>query len=331
MRHSSYAENLTLPASARGTDTMVAAVIVTHANIGLASKCVASLPRTLQRDQLIVVVNAPALADPQLMHDLGNKAIIVANEAPVGYGANLNKGVERLHHKPRYVLLLNDDVILEAGALDALVEAISAPAVGVAGANIVSPEGDPQVARFAFPSVRSEVAVALAFPDRIAQSLKAQFASAARPHETAECDWVLGAAMLLRMEAFTQAGGMDESYFLYSEEVDLCYRLARSGWKTVSCGPATVQHVGGSSTSDLDTESMLGSSRALFIHRHWARWRRLLLTLVLSGVYVWNAAYILGRVVISPRSAKANLQVWRQCWGARSFLRRTQHDRQRGS
>jgi GT2 family glycosyltransferase len=70
---------------------------------------------------------------------------------------------------------------------------------------------------------------------------------------------VLGAALAIRREAFIDAGGFDEGYFLYAEEVDLCYRLRTAGWEVHYAPVATVLHVGGASTSQYGAD-MLGHS-----------------------------------------------------------------------
>jgi GT2 family glycosyltransferase len=68
-------------------------------------------------------------------------------------------------------------------------------------------------------------------------------------------DWILGAVLAIRREAFDAVGGFDEAYFLYQEEVDLCYRLRAAGWEIHYAPVATVLHVGGASTSQRAAET----------------------------------------------------------------------------
>jgi GT2 family glycosyltransferase len=84
--------------------------------------------------------------------------------------------------------------------------------------------------------------------------------------------WVLGAALALRREAFDAVGGFDPGFFLYAEEVDLCYRLRQAGWEVHFTPEATVMHVGGASTSPRRTamEVQRTDSARRFYRRHYS-------------------------------------------------------------
>jgi GT2 family glycosyltransferase len=130
-------------------------------------------------------------------------------------------------------------------------------------------------------------------------------------------DWVLGAAFLVRAEAFHAVEGFDESYFLYSEETDLAYRLRSQGWSSHLVQRAAVSHLGRRSTSGRAYERGPALSRWKFIRRHWSRRKRLALACSLAGVYVWNSIYVISRILLSPRSLKEKSRLWREHWLAR--------------
>jgi GT2 family glycosyltransferase len=81
---------------------------------------------------------------------------------------------------------------------------------------------------------------------------------------------VLGAALALRREAFEAVGGFDPAFFLYGEEVDLCYRLWQAGWEVHYAPSATIMHVGGSGTAARpELEVRRVESARLFYRRHY--------------------------------------------------------------
>jgi GT2 family glycosyltransferase len=83
---------------------------------------------------------------------------------------------------------------------------------------------------------------------------------------------VLGAALALRREAFEAVGGFDPGFFLYAEEVDLCYRLWQAGWEVHFAPAATVMHVGGASTAPRrpEMEAQRTDSARRFYRRHYS-------------------------------------------------------------
>ena len=106
--------------------------------------------------------------------------------------------------------------------------------------------------------------------------------------EPLDVDWVSGACMLVRRAAFEQIGGMDEHFFLYWEDADLCRRLQMQGWRSVYFPGATIVHAGGRSSIHAFRESLAAFHRsALLLFRKHARWpARLLLPAVYMGLQV---------------------------------------------
>jgi N-acetylglucosaminyl-diphospho-decaprenol L-rhamnosyltransferase len=101
-------------------------------------------------------------------------------------------------------------------------------------------------------------------------------------------DWVSGACFLVRRSAFEEVGGFDESYFMYAEDVDLCWRLGRNGWRVAYAPGAEVVHLQGRSTDRHPYQMILEHHRSLlrFASRTSTGWRRALLPLVAIGVCV---------------------------------------------
>jgi GT2 family glycosyltransferase len=131
--------------------------------------------------------------------------------------------------------------------------------------------------------------------------------------------WVLGAALAIRPEAFMAVGGFDESFFMYSEEMDLCYRLQAAGWQVHFAPVTTVRHVYGASTKQRRTEMLvqLFTSLRHFYQRHYSKLQLLQLDIILKSFAL--ARWIVDSVRLSiarkacDRALLAeNLAAWKQ-------------------
>ena len=102
-----------------------------------------------------------------------------------------------------------------------------------------------------------------------------------------EVDWVSGACMLIRRQAFEEVSGFDPGYFMYFEEMDFCLRLARAGWRVVYDPVAEVTHMIGGSTRSAPYRKVLNHHRSAlrFYRRRYARDPRLVL-LPLSAAFL---------------------------------------------
>lgn len=191
-----------------------------------------------------------------------------------GYAAGNNVGLERA--QGRFVLLLNPDVDIPPGGLDLLVKAMDErPEIGLASVTQRGPDGvlQPSIRRFPTPARDlGEALFAAHWPVlRDLQELET------RPEvyrDERPVDWLVGAFLIARHEAIAEVGPMDERFFLYSEEIDWCYRFQQMGWPVVHLPVIEViHHVGGRSTGDLAAQ--LSHSRLLFAAKHYGRLRRL--------------------------------------------------------
>jgi GT2 family glycosyltransferase len=135
----------------------------------------------------------------------------------------------------RYLLLLNEDSELTAGAADKLRARLEAdPGAGVAGARIVDAEGRPQPSAWRFPGIGTALAGVL--------FLHRRFTVQSTDDQVRQVDWVQSAGMLVRRAAYEQVGPMDPQYFVYSDEVDWQRRAQAAGWSALYVPDATVVH-----------------------------------------------------------------------------------------
>jgi N-acetylglucosaminyl-diphospho-decaprenol L-rhamnosyltransferase len=213
--------------------TDVAAVIVTYRSRPVIAQCLEALQPSGM--PVLVVDNASDDGTAELVAERFPAADVLALAANLGFGAAANRGVEALDSE--FVLLLNPDAWPRPGALEQLrvcaaehdEAAVLAPALEDAAAH-------PQVSRFGYPtSFWTGTAAVSSF-------------APARRRRTPRRAFAVGAALLIRSEAFRAVGGFDSSFFLYYEEVDLCLRLEEAGWQIVSCPNVRFVHVGGAST-----------------------------------------------------------------------------------
>ena len=176
---------------------------------------------------------------------------VVRSDRNLGFGGGCNLGAKLSHADA--VFFLNPDAVLVTGASATLVDALSGnDRTGAVGPCVLDPTGESRAASAgAEPGLRSTIGHYLLL-GRL-PLLRGFFRPLhlARPNKPASPDWVSGAAMLVRRDAFEQVGGFDEQIFMYMEDVDLCRRLRSSGWGIDYRPNAIVEHrIGGSQSTD---------------------------------------------------------------------------------
>jgi GT2 family glycosyltransferase len=204
-----------------------------------------------------------------------------------GYGAGANLGV-RLS-SAEYVLVLNSDTLLTDNAIPALGRYLDVnPRAGVAGPRLRNADGSLQPSCSAFLGTfrlaleKSPLARPLARVPAVRERLFLVHSSHDRPRRV---PWVVGAALAIRRSAFEAIHGFDESFFMYAEEVDFCYRLGRSGWETHFAPVTDIVHLGAASTiaygSAMDTRRI--TSAVQFYRRHYGPVRQGVLLLMIKA------------------------------------------------
>lgn len=173
----------------------------------------------------------------------------------------------------RYVLFLNPDTRIVEGTLADLVGALDErPGVGLAGVRHLTPEGTlyPTIRRF--PNALRALGEALASERLpIHPSCAGERELNLRLYDTEqECDWTTGAFMIARREALNAAGPMDERFFLYREEPDLCLRIKKQGWAVRHLPMLTIVHHTDKAALDVALEAQQAYSRLLYARKHFA-------------------------------------------------------------
>jgi hypothetical protein len=178
---------------------------------------------------------------------------LISNDENLGYPAANNQGLRWLgfgkgrQGEATYALLLNPDTELPPDALKEAVAFMDAhPDVGILGPKLVRPDGSLDLAcRRSFPSPEISfyrlVGLSRLFPR--SRRFGRYNLTYLDPDETAEVDSVVGAFMMVRDEAISEAGLLDDTFFMYGEDLDWAYRIKDTGWKVSYYPEITVLHV----------------------------------------------------------------------------------------
>jgi GT2 family glycosyltransferase len=174
---------------------------------------------------------------------LSEGATLIANARPAGFGANVNRGVAR--STGELVVSVNPDAVPGEGAIAELARLFAErPRAGAAGPAMTYPDGTLQPSRRRFPTVAGTIVrrtpLRLLFDPYKLQ--RRHYHLDERPTGPVEADWMLGGFLMLRRTMLEELGGFDEGFFLYGEDIDLCYRAARAGWERWYVPTAVVAH-----------------------------------------------------------------------------------------
>ncbi len=207
---------------------------------------------------------------------------MIALERNLGFGAANNVALRRLDTP--FVLLLNSDTLVGAGAVDALLDRLVASGAAAAGPRLIDGQGRPEISFGRMLSPWAELVQKTWL--RLARSAGgwAQQAVARHVSRERDVDWVTGACLLLRREPAQAAGFFDERYFMYEEDVDLCAALRSRGGRVLFTPRAEVVHRRGRSVVSAGSAAAphYDRSHLLFYEKHaprWAPWLRLWLRL----------------------------------------------------
>jgi GT2 family glycosyltransferase len=234
------------------------------------------------------------------------EVLLIANPKNIGFAAGNNVGLKAA--RGRYVLFLNPDTLVHDGAFDILLDWMEAhPRAGAVGPKMTYPNGDLQASCRAFPSFGAGL-----FRNTIFGKLwpnnpwsRGYLMNDVSHDEPRQADWLSGSAILVRRAALDEitekSGAWDEDYFMYCEDVDLCYRLKEKNWERWYLPSAHVTHRIGAS-SDWAQGAMIRQhhgSMLRFYFKHYAK-----------GIGVLGAPLAIAGVAV--RAGGAVLKLWKR-------------------
>lgn len=264
---------------------MVSIIILTYKDTELLKVCLESLYKQIAglNFEVIVVDNNPDRVSSEMLKDKFKKVKVISEGVNLGFAKGINKGVGTA--KGEYLLFLNPDTKFIDGTLKEMAKTLEEnEKIGVLGGAMENTDGTIQRSCGNFYNLNS-VFLMLFGGDR-GELLKF------RPDKLKEVDWVSGGFMLIRRDLFEKAGGFDEAFFMYIEDMELCYRVKKSGYKIFFYPGIKVAHVGQGSTNRSFAIINIYQNLPYFYKKHRQYWEYLVLKLLL--IFKALSAIIIG-------------------------------------
>ncbi len=235
-----------------------------------------SLHKALENysSEIIVVDNASSDGSVENIEEKFPYVKVIANKNNVGFGKANNQGLNIA--KGKYIVLLNPDTIVREDTFSKLIEFInSKPEAGMVTCKVLNPDGTLQLAcRRSFPgpwtSFTKIAGLSKLFP-------KSKFFSKYNltyldENKVNEVDAISGSFMLFTHEVYKKVGGFDPQFFMYGEDLDLCYRVQQAGYKVFYVPNTEIIHYKGESTkrSSIDETKVFYNAMHLFVKKHFS-------------------------------------------------------------
>lgn len=261
---------MTPPPSNAPSSPALAVVIVNYLAYDHLERCLESLlPFVAPGDEVVVVDHQ---AQPQSLDRLARRfpgGRFIAVPGNPGFAAGVNRGVRET--ATDYVLLLNPDCIVTSDPRPLAAWLAAHSKAAVCGGIVRESDGTIQASARRFPGITTGFAGRTSWLTRLwpGNPFTARNLVSDRLREPIQVDWVSGACMMVRRAAVESIGGMDERFFLYWEDADLCKRLRQAGWLTYYSPDAAVIHLTGRSSEHAKTASLVAFHRSA--HRYFLK------------------------------------------------------------
>jgi GT2 family glycosyltransferase len=255
----------------------VAIIIVNWNGKDLLRRCLDAVQQTVQQVSHVtyVVDNHSSDGSAEMVRAEYPWVKLIANTENLGFAKANNQAMRLSLEESRYVLLLNSDAFVKANCIDYMVTFMDQhPEAGLGAPKLLYEDGRLQRSCYSFPTLWTEFTIALG-ADKFLSKVPffGDYNLTHWGYDTVrEVDVIMGAFMLARREAVQQVGLMDEAFFMYSEEVDWCYRFQAAGWKTLFTPAVECIHLWGGSSRQVKVESLLRlyKARVQFARKHYS-------------------------------------------------------------
>jgi len=247
--------------------------IVSWNSLDVLRECLDSIYRHAGdfRVEIIVVDNASGDGTQKALREEYPGVVMVENGSNLGFGMANNQAIAM--SRGRYVALLNPDIHLRGEIADLLRPLEADPLSGCVGCRLVEPGGGIQEScHEGFPTPWSEFLEGMLM-DRLWKRVSGKRPTREICAGVREVAWLIGACMVFRREVLLDLGGFDERYYIYGEDVDLCYRLRQRGYKVLFVGTVEMLHHHGASSRKTGQKHfssvMQRESMYRFMKRHY--------------------------------------------------------------
>ena len=250
-------------------------VIVNYNVKNLLKECLESIFK-YQKDiefEVIVVDNSSNDHSQELLQKGFPQVKLIENKRNSGFSRACNQGIKE--SQGGYILLLNPDTELTSGGFKKMIDFMdSKPEVGICGPKMVNEEGKLQFSCRSFPSYLTAISSSQSILNRILpyNFLSKKYLLRNQDHsQISEVDWVSGSCLLAKKEMLEKVGLLDERFYMYVEDVDLCYRAKKSGFSVFYFPRVLVIHHIGKSTQKRKLTMQVEHHRSmyLFYRKHY--------------------------------------------------------------
>lgn len=294
----------------------VSIVIVSFNTRDVTRECLAHVRKhaAAVRHEVLVVDNASVDGSADMVAAEFPEAHLIRSDENRGFAGGNNPAMKIA--RGRYILLLNSDAFLSAGALEKTLQYLDDhPNIGVLGCKLTDPDGTMQASARMLPGPLNKIlhitGLAARFPgSKFFGRVDYTWWDHSEPRTVG---WVVGAFFLIRRETMANIGVLDERYFLYFEEIDYCLTARRARWEVVFYPHAEIVHIGGQSTVKVPGKISAKGRQMVSIrltsefryYRKMYGWLRLLSIVVIE--WGWNAAVFVKNFL--SRSSKADYKM----------------------
>lgn len=207
-------------------------VIINHKQDEFLKRLLSSFSYLLKKVEVLVINNIYSQEISLFLKKKYPSVRLINNKKPQGYAKNCNFGIKNT--KGRFILILNSDTIILKKAIEKMYFFMKKNhQIGVCGPKLIYPDGNLQLSARRFPTIKTFFIRRTPLRSLLKKSkINLYHLGVDIDHsKTQPVDWLLGAVLMIRRKAIEEIGFFDEKYYLYVEDIDLCYRAWKKGWE----------------------------------------------------------------------------------------------------
>lgn len=266
------------------SDPLVSVIIVNHNGMDDLKVCLHSLAENCPGFEIIVVDNNSTDGSREMISKQFPQVVLISNPDNRGFPAANNQGIRA--SKGHFLLFLNPDTVVYPQSLEILLTAIQQrPEYGGIGPALLTGENEVQISFGGRVGFLTQVLQKYCLNPYYQYVLKHR-------RKVRDVGWLSGACLLVRRDVIEQIGMFDEDFFLYFEDIDLCYRIRDKGWKLCYFPESKIFHSGGTSTGKHKQASRFfyRKSQLYFYSKHNSRLSLLMLRVYLGLNFLGRAS-----------------------------------------
>ena len=270
----------------------------------LLRKCLSSIgdAKPDLRYEVVVVENNSRDESGDMVREEFPSFILVSNRVNRGFASACNQAIRE--SRGRYILLLNPDTLIQGGSLEEMVRFLDKrPGAGGGGPKLINPDGTLQPSVRMYPTFKSSIGQFTILGDLgLFHRAVDKYLEKGFDYEYPSIvDQPMGAALFFRRDALDAVGLLDESFFLYYEEVDLCLRLFLSGRPLWYNPGAVIVHIGGGSTAKAGALSrfMMQESQFKYFSKHYGSGSTIWFKIIFKPLFLLGEYWSLLRNLVS--------------------------------